>query len=471
MMGKEGGELIAYDLCVLGGGPGGLSAAVRGVGRGLRVCLIDPGPLGGTCLNRGCIPSRALGTTARLARQLRQSERLGIRVDRFHPDLALVLARKERILRRLRAGLTGLLSRSKVDWIQGSGILQGPHEVEVRAPNQPARGLKAEAMVLATGSRPGELPGCPVDGKTVITSDEILDLDRIPESLVVVGAGVIGSEFASYFADLGVPVTLVEAASQLLPAQDARIAQAFSESLQRRGVKVLTDSPVLQVRREPSGGAAVLLAHGETVPGSIVLVAAGRQPVFPEGGQALGLKLERGGLPVDETLRTRVPSIFGIGDLLGEYQLAGTASYEGALAADNAAGDRRQVDYRVVPDAIYTEPEIASVGLTEKEAAEEGRQTQVSRLSFAGFARALTLEEEEGFVQVVADRKSGELLGTQIFGARATDLIGEAALAIQRRLTLEDLAETLHGHPTMSESLWEVSAMALDRSIYYAGSR
>ncbi|MBI3614915.1 MAG: dihydrolipoyl dehydrogenase [Candidatus Omnitrophica bacterium] len=458
----------AYDLCVLGAGPGGLSAAIRGAQRGAKVCLVDPGPLGGTCLNRGCIPARALGTTARLVGQLRKADQLGVKVQEVRVDLGLVRARKDRILRRLRAGLSTLLERSKVTWIQGRGILQGREEVEVASSGASSQGLRAKAIILATGSRPGTIPNCPIDGKVVITSDEILELERLPASFLVVGAGVVGCEFASYFADLGIPVTLVEAASQVLPSEDKSIAEAFSQSLRRRGATVLTGSKVQGIVTNPSGEAAVTLTSGQVLSAALVLVSTGRTPVLPEGTQALGLKLERGALLTDETLRTSVRSIFGIGDLLGEYQLACTASYEGALAAENAIGGARRVDYSVVPDAIYTEPEIASVGLTEAEATAKGIEVQISRLSFAGFARAQTLEETEGFVQLVADRANGRLLGVQMIGARATDLIGEAALSIKQGLTLTNLVDTIHGHPTMSESLWEASAMALGQSIYYA---
>ncbi len=230
----------------------------------------------------------------------------------------------------------------------------------------------------------------------------------------------------------------------------------------------MTHSKVQGVARQASGQATVTLADGKVLTSDLVLMAAGRAPVLPPGTRELGLKCEKGALKTDEALRTSVSSIFGIGDLLGEYQMACTASYEGALAAENATGKVRQVDYSVVPDAIYTEPEIATVGLTEQEAAAQGITVQVSRLNLSGFARAQTLEETEGFVQVVADRAAGRLLGVQIFGARATDLIGEAALALKSGLTLRNLVDTIHGHPTMSEALWEASAMVLGQSIYYA---
>lgn len=461
--------MTAYDLCVMGGGPGGLSAAIRAAQRGAQVCLVDPGPLGGTCLNQGCIPARAMGTTARLMAQLRNARSLGVQIEgSFRPDLAAVVVRKERILRRLRAGLEGLIRQQKITWIAGRGVLQGPQELEVHGPGKRSEGIHAKSIILATGSRPSSLPGCPIDGEVVITSDEILELKSLPASLIVVGAGVVGSEFASYFADLGIPVTLVEAADQVLPSEDERISEAFRQSLKKRGVRLLVKAKVKGITRSSSSEATVTLTDGRTLSSSLVLMATGRKAQLPEGAEQLSLKLEEGRLPVDETLRTKVPSIFAVGDLLGEYQLACTASYEGAVAAENATGGVRKTDYRVVPDAIYTEPEIASVGLTEQEALAEGRSATVTRLSFTGFARAQTFEEMDGFVQVVSDRKDQVLLGIQMIGPRATDLIGEAALGVKHRLTLRDLVETLHGHPTMSESLWEVAAMALGQSIYYA---
>ena len=458
-----------YDLCVVGAGPGGLSAAIRAARRGVRVALVDPGPLGGTCLNRGCIPARAMGTTARLMTQLKRAQTFGIKAQGdFKVDLTGVVLRKERILRRLRAGLGNLVMQSKVTWLQGEAILQGPQEVEVVSPGKPTAGLKANAIILATGSRPSSIPCAPVDGRVVVTSSEILDLTQLPASLTVIGAGVVGSEFASYFSDMGVSVALVDVAPRLLPLVDEGIGQAFAQILKRRGVNVLTGVRVQQVEKTPSGGAVVTLTDGQTIRSELVLVSTGRTPQLPKGVERLGLQAHEGELSVDATLRTKVQSIFAVGDLLGEYQLACTASYEGALAAENAIGVPRAAEYNVVPDVIYTEPEIASVGLTQAQAAEQGKKVTVSILSFAGFPRAQTLEETEGFVQVVADRSSGKLLGVQILGARATDWIGEAALSIQHGLTLQNLVATLHGHPTMSESLWEASAMALGQSIYYA---
>ncbi len=444
-----------------------MSAAIRAAQRGARVALVDSGPIGGTCLNRGCIPARALGTTARLMAQLRKAETYGVHVEGLRVDLAGVLTRKERILRRLRAGLLDSLKRSKVALLEAEGILQSSRELELKIPGKPSEGLRAQAVILATGSRPGSIPGCPIDGKAVITSDEILNLSRLPASLTVVGGGVIGSEFASYFADLGVSVTLIEAVARLLPSQDPAVSEAFARSLKRRGVSVLTETKVSGISRQ-SDGAAVTLSDGRTVSSELVLVAVGRVPRLPQGVEAAGLKLQKGGLSVDERLRTSVPGVFAIGDLLGGYQLAYTASYEGALAAENALGGSIAADYDAVPDTIYTEPEIASVGLTETEALERGKQVKVSRVPFAGFARALTLEETEGFAQLVSERSSGQLLGAQMIGARATDLIGEAALAVRHRLTVKHLVDTIHAHPTMSESLWEVAAIALERSIYYA---
>ncbi len=464
--------LPSYDLCVIGAGPGGISAAIRGASRGARVCLVDPGPLGGTCLNRGCIPARAMGTTAKLMAQIQKAESVGIELlGQVKVSLAAVVARKERILRRLRAGLESLIRDNGVTWLAGVGILQSAHEVEVQGLGPGTQGLKALAIVLATGSKAGGLPGCPVDGKTVITSDELLEATDLPKNLVVVGGGVVGSEFSSYFCDLGVPVTLVELADRVLPFEDERISAAFHESLKRRGAAILTSTKVEGIGLTATGEAKVSLSSGKNLTASKVLVAAGRTPQVPQGCESLGLSLKEGGMPVDETLRTRVSNIFAIGDLLGRYQLACTASYEGALAAQNAAGDSKKARYEAVPDVIYTEPEIASVGWTEAEAREQGRSVKVSTLSLTGFARAQTLEETEGFVQVVAEEKGGTLLGVQIIGARATDLIGEAALAIKQGLTLRSLVETLHGHPTMSESLWEASAMALGQSIYYARPR
>lgn len=457
-----------YDLCVIGAGPGGFAAATRAAQRGARVVLVHERELGGTCLNTGCIPARALGATAALAGALARGHRLGIHADGWQVVWPDAVARKDRIVQRLREGLKQLAQARKIELVAGRGVLAGEGRVEVT----PAGGgapasVQAAAVIVATGSAPAAAAAAPVDGQRILSSDDLLRLAALPKRLLILGGGVIGCEFASYLAPLGVEVVLMEQAGQLLPGQDRDIAQAFEALLTKASARVQTQATVTGCRVEPRG-VAVAWSGGPALTVDQVLVTVGRRPnTASVRFERVGVTLSPSGhVPVDDHLQTAAKGVYAVGDILGRHQTAYTASYEGAIAAENALGASRVPSYAAVPDCVFTLPEIASVGLTEAQAAAAGFPAAVSRLPWGGSARAMTLEETEGFIKVVYQTTTHRLLGVQMLGPRATDLIAEAALAVHQGLTLEGLVEIVHGHPTLSEALWEASAQPLARALY-----
>ena len=471
-----------YDVCVIGAGPGGFAAATRAAQRGARVCLVEERELGGTCLNRGCIPARAIGTTAWLASVVQRSHTLGIRIGQHEVVWPDALARKDRIVRRLREGLKQLVQARKIELVPGRAALAGAGRVEVTSSlGGAAAVIEAGAIVVSTGSSPAPLPMASFDGRRVISSDELLQAPALPKRLVVIGGGVIGCEFASYLAPLGVEVTVLEREPQLLPGQDADLAQELAATFTRVGVRVHTGALVTAVVPEPPDvvvqwGQGQRLAREEALPRASaqevradqVLLTVGRRPNTRGMGLAeAGVTLTPSGhVRVDQQLRTSVPQILAVGDVLGQYQTAYTASYEGTVAAENALGGSRTVDYAAVPECIFTLPEIAAVGMTEAQARTAGHPIGVSRVPWTISGRALTLDETEGFVKVVYHQETQQILGVQMMGPRATDLIAEATVAIQRGLTLQALVDVLHGHPTLAEGLWEASAQPLMQALY-----
>ena len=464
-----------FDVCVVGGGPGGFAAATRAAAHGAAVCLIEARELGGVCLNTGCIPSRAIGTTATVASLIRRGGRFGVKVpapEIVWPD---VIARKDRVVRRLRDGLTQLAQQRRIQLVAGRAVLRGAGQVAATpAGSAAATVVEARTVIVATGSRPRSWAIAPFDGRRILSSDDLLRAAQLPRRLAIIGGGVIGCEFASYLAPLGVEVTVYELAPQLLPGQDAELAKALETSLTRAGVRVFTGAAVTAVT---PGEADILVQGPSTGSGPApcdvrvdqVLVTVGRQP------NTAGIGLEQAGVTltpagyvqVDRHLRAAAQTVFAVGDILGRHQTAYTASEEGAVAAENALGALQTVDYTVVPDVIFTIPEIATVGLTEAQARGTGHPSvAVSRIPWSVSGRAQTLDETEGFIKVVYETMGHRLLGVQMIGPRATDLIAEATLALKQQMTLADLVNVLHAHPTLSELLWEAAAQPLGRALY-----
>jgi dihydrolipoamide dehydrogenase len=457
------------DLCVVGAGPGGYVAAIKAAQLGLKTTVVERDVVGGVCLNRGCIPTKAMLRSANLLETVKHSAQFGVLADNVRFDFDQVLAFRDKVVRGLTGGVSALLQSQGVELVAGSAQLLGPGRVQVsgRAGGQ----IQARAVLLATGSAPARLPIPGAERAGVIDSDGALALREVPERLLIIGAGAVGCEWANVFHAFGSRVTLVELLPTVLPVEDEEIGRALGRSFSRRGIDVRTGARVERID-EGDDGALVCTVTGsdgqqEQIAATRVLVAVGRRPVTDGLGlEAAGVATERGWVVVDDHLRTNLPAVYAIGDLTNKKLLAHLASHQGIVAAENVAGQERAMDYKVVPGCTYTHPEVASVGLTEQQAAEAGHEVLVGRFPFAASGRAQTAGETEGLVKVVADAKYGELLGVHIMGAEASELIPEGALALRLEATLEDIAATIHAHPSLAESVMEATLAATGAAIH-----
>lgn len=456
---------MSKKVVIIGAGPGGYVAALRGAQLGLEVTLVEKRFLGGVCLNVGCIPTKALLASAEAFVTARSGGAYGFRVEgEVVADFAAMAARKDRIVKRLTGGIGSLLAAAGVEVVIGEATLGPDRRVTVRVSDGGERAFQPDAVVLATGSEPARPGLFPIDEERVLTSDGALALTSLPESLIVVGGGYIGMEFASLFSDLGVRVTVVEMLPRILPTVDAEVASALAGIMTERGVRILTGTRVESVD-VGSSGVAVSVA-GERLEAEAMLVAVGRVP-NSAGLEAAGLALdERGFVRVGDCMETDVPGVYAVGDLVGGALLAHKASAEGVVAVERIAGRDSRIDYRVLPSAVFTRPEVASVGLTEEQAAAEGRAVKVGRFPFLACGKAVASGDTEGFVKLVTDSDTGEILGCHILGRGATELVAEAAVAMSMEGLAADIARTIHAHPTLPEALMEAAHDALDGALH-----
>jgi dihydrolipoamide dehydrogenase len=464
----------SFDLVIIGSGPGGYVAAIRGAQLGLRTCLVErDAALGGTCLNVGCIPSKALLESSELyhAARTRFAEH-GIGLG-GEPSMNLpaMMARKVRIVKELTDGVAQLMKKNKVTVLRGTGSLAARDRVRVSGEGGEQE-VGARAIILATGSAPVTLPFLPFDGQRVVSSTDALAFETVPEHLVVIGAGAVGLELGSVWARLGARVTVIEMMPQIVPAADGQMARTLQRALKAQGLEIRVKTKLTGARIEAERVTLTVEdAKGGTdeIAGDRVLSAVGRRPYTAGLGlEAVGVALdERGGVRVDERLRTSVEGIYAIGDLVRGPMLAHKAEEEGVAAAEIIAGHAGRVSYEAIPGVVYTSPELAWVGLTEEEAKQQGIKTRVGRFLFRANGRAKSLGEEEGMVKILAEAGSDRLLGVHIVGPRASDLIPEAVLALEFSASAEDLARTIHAHPTLSEVVRE-AALAVDGRAIHA---
>ena len=455
-----------YDLVVIGAGPGGYVAAIRAAQLGMRVACIDREFLGGTCLNVGCIPSKALlDSTERLYEARTKLANHGIKIDGISVDLATMLARKDQVVKQLTGGVGFLFKKNKIDSIIGSGRIVSPGSVEVKSAAG-TQTLNSQKILIATGSAPIELPGLPFDGKYVIGSTEALALTEIPKKLLVVGGGYIGLEMGSVWNRLGTEVLVLEFTDGILPLMDKELAGLLHRMLEKQGMKFQFATGARETKIK-DGQVHVTWRSGETTGEEVadkVLVATGRKPVtdglgLKEAGVALDPK---GFVKVDDHFATNVPGIWAIGDVIGGLMLAHKAEEEGIAAVEIMAGKAGHVNYRTIPGVVYTHPELAQVGLTEADAKREGIEVRVGKFPFTANGRAKAIDETEGMVKIVGDAKTDRLLGVQILGPHASDMIAECVMAMELAASVEDLARTNHAHPTLPEAVKE-AAMAVEK--------
>jgi len=447
-------DIKKYDVAVLGAGPGGYPAAIRAAQKGAKVALIETAEVGGTCLNRGCIPSKALIANGELYRQIQKSNEFGIFVEKVSFKYEAMAKRKDEIVSQMRKNVEGLVQSNKITLLSGYGRLISPQEIKIQGKD--AQTIFAENIILATGSEPREIQAFPFDQKQILDSTSLLNRTELPKSIIIVGAGVIGCEFASLYNSLGVQVTLLELLPRILPMEAEEISLALTQSFTKRGIQIKTNVNVQSLQTSKNGVEANI---GESVKAEIALVAVGRSLNTKDIGlEKAGIVPEKNGIiKVNERMETEVPGIFAVGDIASKWWLAHVATHQGIIAAENATGGNERMHYNAIPSVIFTDPEIGTVGMTLAQAKEMGYSPIVGSYPFQALGKAQASKHTEGFAQVIVDKPTGQILGAQIFGYEATTLIAEMAVAIANELTMESIAETIHAHPTYAE-LWMESA-------------
>jgi dihydrolipoamide dehydrogenase len=462
-----------FDLIIIGSGPGGYVAAIRAGQLGMKVACVEKDPkLGGTCLHRGCIPTKALLHTASVLDEIREAGGLGIDVTEPKLDVGRAQERKRKVVDSNARGIEGLFKKNKVTWLHGFGRMTGAHDVEVEGPDGTDGKVTygAKHVMIATGSVPRDIPIAPSDGERVLNSDHILELGRVPATLAVLGAGAVGTEFASIYTSFGSKVTLIEMLPRVLPIEDEEVSAELEKNIRRRGIKVMTGTKMAGFEKTDGGVRLNLEKDGktDTLEAEMLLVAVGRKPVTENLGlEALGIELERGYVKINPFMQTAVPHVYAIGDVVNTPWLAHVASAEGILAVEHMAGLQvRPINYDRVPSCTYCEPEVASVGLTEAKAKERGYDVQIGKFPLTALGKAKILGKTAGFVKIVREKKYDEILGVHIVGAHATDLIAEACVALQMEGTDEELFRTMHAHPTLSEAVMEAAHAAHGQAIH-----
>jgi dihydrolipoamide dehydrogenase len=460
-----------YDLIIIGGGPGGYVAAIRAAQLGMQVALVEREALGGICLNWGCIPTKALLRNAEIYHLMQRGADFGVQCDNLRFDFTKIIARSRQVADRLAQGVNFLMRKHKIQVFKGTGRLAGAGAVTVQdAQGTTSTTLRAAHIILATGARPRALPGLPFDRAQVLSSTEAMILPAVPESLVIIGAGAVGVEFAYFYNTFGSQVTLIEMLPQILPVEDHEISEALQRSLTKQGITLHVNSRVEQAEVTASGvQLQVNTPEGlRTVQGARVLVAIGVQGNIEEVGlDTAGVRTERSFIAVDAQCRTNVPGIYAIGDVNGQPCLAHVASAEGIATVEAIAGlDTTGVNYHNIPGCTYCQPQVASVGFTERAALEAGRSLRIGRFPFTASGKALAVGESEGLVKVIFDADTDELLGAHIIGADATDLIAEVGVARTLETTHYELLKTVHAHPTLSEAIMEAVGNAYGEAIH-----
>lgn len=457
-----------YEVVVLGGGPGGYVAAIRAAKLGKKVALIEALELGGTCLNRGCIPSKTLLRHAEVIETIEKAKEWGIETGPVTFSLTKMLARKDAVIKQLRSGIAYLLKKGEIKVYNGFGEVRKDRIIAIRKQEKEVF-ISGDNIILATGSKPFVPPIPGIESAGYFTSDTIFDIEKIPASMVIVGGGIIGVELASIFASLQVRVHLIEMGERIVPSEDPEASKLLMKSLEKKGITVLTNTKVARIEQRESNQFVEIEKENsdkEIVETEATLIAAGR---IANTSSFSKLNLEMNGpfVKVDNRMAASEPGIYAIGDIVGGWQLAHVASAEGLVAAANAAGETESMNYSIVPRCVYTSPEIASVGMTEGEANQQGIDYKIIKIDHSSNGKALALDEKEGFTKLIASRRHGEILGVLMVGPHVTEMIGEASAFMRLEGTVEELASMIHAHPTVSESVYEAAASWLEKGIHH----
>jgi dihydrolipoamide dehydrogenase len=464
----------AADVIVIGGGPGGYVAAIRAAQLGGKVILVEKDSLGGVCLNRGCIPTKAMLSAADVYNTIaNRSEEYGITVSGVSVDYMKVIARRQKVVKTLVAGVGYLMKKNNIQVKNGTGRLISNTAVEVTGADGSTETISAKNIIIASGSEPVKVPIPGLEGENVWDSDGALAANSVPESILIIGAGAIGLEWAYIFKKFGSDVTVVELMEHILPQNDSEIADELARSLKKAGIKIMTGCKVAGV--ESKGGMMVSTitdaagASAQQIESRKILVAVGRRPVSSGMGlEELGVKTERGRVLVNDRMETSVPGIYAIGDVTGGMLLAHKASEEGVVASENIMGKKTRMNYNVLPAAVYTTPEVAAVGMSEQAVKEKGIDYKVGRFQFRPNGKAMALGENEGMVKIISDAKYGEVLGCHMVGPHVTDMIHEIVIAMAAEATVETIGRAIHAHPTLSEVVKEAALDVYGEAIHKA---
>jgi dihydrolipoamide dehydrogenase len=468
---QKGVLLKEFQVVIIGSGPGGYVAAIRAGILGLKTALIEKDPfLGGTCLHRGCIPTKALLHTAHLYDEFKGAAEYGLKTGELGVDFPKVHKRKTIIVRKLSKGIEYLMKKRKIDVFTGTGTLVDANTVGIVG-SDGEETIRGDAIIIATGSAPSQLPNIVPDHTTILDSDDILKLETIPKSLTVIGAGAVGIEFASIFNSFGSDVSIIELLPRIVPLEDEEVSSALEKSFNKKDIKTFTSSQVKTIETTSGGAVLTIDSGGEETKQEAekVLLSVGRKPLTDGIGldKAAVEVDDRGYVRVNETMQTSIPHVYAIGDIVRTPWLAHVASAEGILAVNHLAGKPVEpIDYKKTPNCTYCAPEIASVGLTEKAANEAGYDVRTGRFPFSAIGKAMIVGETEGFVKIVSDKAYDEVLGVHIIGPKATELIAEACLGMKLETTVEEIAKTVHAHPTLSEAMLEAAHSVYDEAIH-----
>lgn len=455
-----------FDVIVLGGGPGGYPAAIRAAQKGKKVALVEAKELGGTCLNRGCIPSKTLIASAEVLERIKEAEEFGVQVKDISFDFSKMAKRKDTIVEKIRKSLEGLIAANKITVFRGFGRLTSPTTLTVSGLDSVT--LKGSKIILATGSEPRNIPSFPFDGQQILDSTALLNLQSLPKSLAIVGGGVIGCEFASLYSTLGIPVTILEMMPRLLPMEDESVSAALTKVFKKKGIQILTNVKVEGIEKNKQG-ISVKIADSPSIEAEIALVAVGRSlNTTGIGLETAGVKLtDKGLVAVNDKMETNVPGIYAVGDIASTWWLAHVATHQGLIAASNAVGEEAHIHYDAIPSVIFTSPEIGTVGMGVEAAKKRGFDPVVGAFPFQALGKSQATRQTDGFAQIVTDRSTGQILGAQVVGHEASALIAEMAVAIANELTVECLTETIHAHPTIAEAWLEAGLIASDTPLHF----
>ena len=459
----------SFDVVVLGGGPGGYTAAIRAAQLGMKTGIVERDRLGGICLNWGCIPTKALLKNAEILHSFKKAEEWGISYDNLKIDFKKIINRSRVVSEKIVKGVEYLMRKNRIDHIHGYGTLLGNGGIEVRNEGKPAEKVTAKHIIVATGARPRTVPGVAIDRKRVISSTEAMNLSEQPKSMIIIGAGAIGIEFAYFYNAIGTKVTVVEMMPGILPVEDGELTKMMESSLKKQGIEILTQTKVESVKPSANDVAVIVTtAEGKKeLKADVALMAIGVQGNVENFGlEKLGVTVERNHIKVDGDYRTNVQGVYAIGDVIGPPWLAHVASAEGIHCVEAIAGKNPpQIDYSCIPGCTYCQPQIASVGLTEEKAKAEGYELKIGRFPFRPLGKAVAIGEPEGMVKLIFDAKYGELLGAHLMGAEATEMIHELVIAKKLEATGKDIFHTIHAHPTLSEAVMEAAAAAYGEAI------